>query len=54
MIGQNNLGNGIPGKGSTGLNGNNDKNHKNINTYGYNTIVDMVNRGTVNNGINTL
>ncbi len=54
VIGQNNLGNGIPGKGATGLNGNNDKNHKNINTYGYNTIVDMVNRGTVNNGINTL
>lgn len=52
IISQNNLSNGIPGHGSTGLG--NDNNDKNINTYGYNTIVDMVNRGTVNNGINTL
>lgn len=52
IIGQNNLSNGIPGHGATGLG--NDNNDKNINTYGYNTIVDMVNRGTVNNGINTL
>lgn len=52
IIGQNNLSNGVPGHGATGLG--NDDNNKNINTYGYNTIVDMVNRGTVNNGINTL
>ncbi len=27
---------------------------KNINTYGQNSLVDMINNGTVNNGINTL
>lgn len=28
--------------------------NKNVNTYGRNTMVDMINNGTVNNGINTL
>ena len=31
----------------------NNKNN-NVNTYKYNTMVDTINRGTVNNGINTL
>ncbi len=33
----------------TNLNSNN-----NVNTYGYNTMLDIINQGTVNNGINTL
>ncbi len=33
---------------------NNNQTKKNIDTYGYNTMIDMINNGTVNNGINTL
>lgn len=33
---------------------NQNLNGNNINTYKYNTMVDTINRGTVNNGINTL
>ena len=65
IITQNNLNNGV----NNGVNGNNTgytssaqyinnsnfKNtNKNIDTYGYNTMIDMINNGTVNNGINTL
>lgn len=66
IITQNNLNNGV----NNGVNGNqsgyasssqyignnnNFKNtNKNVDTYGYNTMIDMINNGTVNNGINTL
>lgn len=43
---------------TNGYNNNNinniNKNSNNINTYKYNTLVDSINRGTVNNGINNL
>ena len=68
IITQNNLnhgvGNGVNGvySGLAGSNGNIDyfkqnnfnRTDKNINTYGNNTLIDMINNGTVNNGINTL
>lgn len=64
IITQNNLNNGA----NNGYSGNgtsvnnyynqtqngNKRTNKNIDTYGYNTMIDMINRGTVNNGINTL
>lgn len=44
--------------GTTGNNGNTIENNlnrnNNVNTYGYNTMLDIINQGTVNNGINTL
>ena len=43
---------------TNGFNGNNINNinnkNNNINTYKYNTLVDSINRGTINNGINNL
>lgn len=36
------------------ISANQRKNHNNVDTYGYNTMLDTINRGTVNNGINTL
>ncbi|MBE5738433.1 MAG: hypothetical protein E7354_01690 [Clostridiales bacterium] len=33
---------------------NQNTNSNNVNTYKYNTMIDSINRGTVNNGINTL
>lgn len=65
IITQNNLNhgtnNGVNGV-RTGYNGSSNNpytvdakgRNRNINTYGYNTLVDIINRGTVNNGINTL
>lgn len=65
VITQNNLNqgtnNGVNGV-RTGYNGSSNNpyivdakgKNRNINTYGYNTLVDIINRGTVNNGINTL
>ncbi len=61
VIYQNNLNqgvnNGVNGT-KTGYSGsgnyNGDRHNNNVNTYGFNTLVDMLNRGTVNNGINTL
>lgn len=50
--------NGLNNDNNVGNNGNsietnlNGKN--NVNTYGYNTMLDIINQGTVNNGINTL
>lgn len=50
--------NGLNNDNNIGNNGNsietnlNGKN--NVNTYGYNTMLDIINQGTVNNGINTL
>lgn len=68
IITQNNLNNGVnngvngfgTGNGTNYENLNNsynntaNKTNKNVDTYGYNTIIDMINHGTVNNGINTL
>ena len=68
IITQNNLNhgvnNGVNGmySGLASSNGNIDyfkqnnmnRTDKNINTYGNNTLIDMINNGTVNNGINTL
>lgn len=66
IITQNNLNNGVnngvngnhTGMGSSNnypyVNGDLNRTNKNIDTYGYNTMIDMLNRGTVNNGINTL
>lgn len=68
IITQNNLNNGtnngVNGNGSGYANGNGyvdyykqnnfQRTDKNINTYGKNTLIDMINNGTVNNGINTL
>ena len=68
IITQNNLNhgvnNGVNGmySGLASSNGNVDyfkqnnmnRTDKNINTYGNNTLIDMINNGTVNNGINTL
>ena len=45
--------NNTNGYNNTGINNINEKNN-NVNTYKYNTLVDSINRGTVNNGINTL
>lgn len=66
IITQNNLNNGV-NHGVNGFNSGfsgsqnypniyNNINHtnKNVDTYGYNTMIDMINNGTVNNGINTL
>ena len=65
IITQNNLNNGI-NNGVNGVQSGNgvgnglynergfNRTTKNIDTYGYNTKIDMLNRGTVNNGINTL
>lgn len=65
IITQNNLNNGI-NNGANGVQSGNgvgnglynergfNRTTKNIDTYGYNTKIDMLNRGTVNNGINTL
>ena len=66
IITQNNLNNGV----NSGVNGNfsgyagsynypaangdNTRTNKNVDTYGRNTMIDMLNHGTVNNGINTL
>ncbi len=66
IITQNNLNNGV----NNGVNGNfsgyagannypaangdNTRTNKNVDTYGRNTMIDMLNHGTVNNGINTL
>ncbi len=45
-------------EGEIGNNGNTIENNlnsnNNVNTYGYNTMLDVINQGTVNNGINTL
>lgn len=50
--------NGINGNNEFGNNGNTIENNlnrnNNTNTYGYNTMLDILNQGTVNNGINTL
>ena len=50
--------NGVNNNDGIGNNGNtiqnNLNNNNNVNTYGYNTMLDMINQGTVNNGINTL
>lgn len=68
IIYQNNLNNGInngangfaTGNGTNYENLNNslnntpNKTNKNVDTFGFNTMVDMLNHGTVNNGINTL
>ena len=66
IITQNNLNNGVnngvngKNSGYSGsnnypyINGDINKTNKNVDTYGYNTMIDMINRGTVNNGINTL
>ncbi len=65
IITQNNLNqgvnNGVNGN-TTGFSGsrnnpyvaNPNGRNTNVDTYGYNTMIDMINRGTVNNGINTL
>lgn len=66
IITQNNLNNGV-NNGVNGTNtgyagsynypatnGDNTRSNKNVDTYGYNTMIDMLNHGTVNNGINTL
>lgn len=45
--------NNTNGYNNAGLNNINEKNN-NVNTYKYNTLVDSINRGTINNGINTL
>ena len=68
IITQNNLNNGVnngvngfgTGNGTNyenlnnSYNNNSNRTNKNVDTYGYNTIIDMINHGTVNNGINTL
>lgn len=68
IITQNNLNNGtnngVYGNGTGYANGagyvdyykqnNFQRTDRNVNTYGRNTLVDMINNGTVNNGINTL
>lgn len=66
IITQNNLNNGVNNgvNGTrTGYAGSNNypytsgginRTNKNVDTYGYNTVIDMLNHGTVNNGINTL
>lgn len=66
IITQNNLNNGVnngingtrTGYASSNnypyINGDINRTNKNVDTYGYNTMIDMINRGTVNNGINTL
>ena len=68
IITQNNLNNGVnngvngnmsgyaTGNGNVDYFKQNNANRtvENINTYGRNTLVDMINNGTVNNGINTL
>lgn len=66
IITQNNLNNGVnngvngtnTGYGSSNnypyINGDINRTNNNVDTYGYNTMIDMLNRGTVNNGINTL
>ena len=50
--------NGINNDNEIGNNGNTLQNNmnrnNNVNTYGYNTMLDALNQGTVNNGINTL
>lgn len=50
--------NGINDNNEFGNNGNTIENNlnrsNNVNTYGYNTLLDIINQGTVNNGINTL
>ncbi len=50
--------NGLDNGGEIGNNGNTIENNlngnNNVNTYGYNTMLDVINQGTVNNGINTL
>ena len=50
--------NGMNNDGEIGNNGetieNNLNSKNNVNTYGYNTMLDIINQGTVNNGINTL
>lgn len=50
--------NGINNNNEFGNNGNTIENNinrnSNTNTYGYNTMLDIINQGTVNNGINTL
>ena len=50
--------NGINNNNEFGNNGNTIENNinrnNNTNTYGYNTMLDIINQGTVNNGINTL
>ena len=45
--------NNTNGYNNSGINNVNERNN-NVNTYKYNTLVDSINRGTVNNGINTL
>lgn len=66
IITQNNLNNGVnngvngnyTGMGSSNnypyVDGDINRTNNNVDTYGYNTMIDMLNRGTVNNGINTL
>lgn len=50
--------NGVNNNNEYGNNGNTIENNinrnNNTNTYGYNTMLDIINQGTVNNGINTL
>ena len=31
-----------------------NNNNNNVNTYKYNTLIDSINRGTIDNGINNL
>lgn len=45
--------NNTNGYNNAGLNNVNEKNNI-VNTYKYNTLIDSINRGTINNGINTL
>ena len=45
--------NNTNGYNNGGINNVNERNN-NVNTYKYNTLIDSINRGTVNNGINTL
>lgn len=45
--------NNTNGYNNGSINNINERNN-NVNTYKYNTLVDSINRGTVNNGINTL
>lgn len=48
-----NLFNNTNGYNNNNINNINNKNN-NVNTYEYNTLIDSINRGTINNGINNL
>lgn len=51
--GNGSLYNNTNGYNNGAINNVNERNN-NVNTYKYNTLIDSINRGTVNNGINTL